>query len=371
MEKEFLRLCEENQLVGAVCLVVKDGVEDLKLTFGKRSIESNEPITLDTVFRIASISKVIIASGIMKLVEKGALDINTDISQYLGFKLRNPYHRDIPITLKMMMTQTSSITDGLDDYIPNYNMGYNGVNGKYFEASLEDLLLENGKYYIKETFDKEIPGTKFIYSNFNCGILACIIEKVTGKYYNDFIREQILLPLGLDASFDIKDIKSKNIASLYEVDHSSLELTRDYDLFMKKRYEKYPLGNNFRGPAGGLLISPNDLKVFMEMLMNGGKPIFKKETIALMLSKHWQGKANVYSYYRAKGLQVVLLDQYDGKLLKGHFGDAYGVRSFMLFNEERHIGIIYMTNGGFYKRFESGIDNVEEEIIKLFLKKYW
>lgn len=369
MKEIFKNLAAANKLVGAVGLVVSDNQIKEQLAYGRRSLEDDLPISIDTVFRIASISKIIVALGIMKLVEAGRLDINTDVSEYLGFRLRNPYHPEVPITLTMIMTQTSSITDGFDD--ENIELGYNGVNGRYQYVSLEELLIPGGKYYIEETFDMEIPGSNFIYANFNSGIMACIIERVTGKYFVDYIREEILLPLGLDASFDIKDIKTNNIASLYINEAGELGLVRDYQLFMKKRYEKYQLGNNFRGPAGGLFISPRDLSVIMRMLMNQGAPIFKSETIMLMLSKHWEGTPKYESYYRAKGLQVLLLDYYDDKLLKGHFGDAYGLRSLILFNEAKQIGFIYMTNGGYYKRNPIGIDNVQDALIKAFLAKYW
>jgi CubicO group peptidase (beta-lactamase class C family) len=368
MLDEFLKLSEDNQLVGSTLIIV-NGNDTKETAYGYRSLENKSPMSVDTVFRIASISKTVAATGIMKLYEEGKINLDADISDYLGFKVRNPHHPNIIITLKMIMTQTSSITDGKDESYNIINNGYNGVNGTNLDVSLQDLLDINGKYFIPETFDKELPGTHFIYSNFNCGIMACIIEHVTGIFFTDYIREVVLLPLGLDASFDISDIKSKNIASLYVPENGKIELIRDYDLFMKKCYPRFPLGDNFRGPAGGLFISPRDLTIFMRMLMNRGYPIFKPVTIDLMLDKHWEGTEEA-GYYRAKGLQVVLLDHY-GPLLKGHFGDAYGVRSFMLFNEEKQIGIIYMTNGGMYERQNIGIDNVQDGIIKAFLKKYW
>jgi CubicO group peptidase (beta-lactamase class C family) len=368
MKDEFLKLSEDNQLVGSTLIVV-NGNDTKELAYGYTSLENKSPMGVDTVFRIASISKTVAATGIMKLYEEGKIDLEADISDYLGFTVRNPHHPHIVITLKMIMTQTSSITDGKDESYNNLENGYNGVNGTNLDVSLHDLLDVNGKYFISETYDKELPGTHFIYSNFNCGIMACIIEHVTGIFFTDYIREAVLLPLGLDASFDIKDIKTKNIASLYVPEKGKTELIRDYEIFMEKRYSRFPLGENFRGPAGGLFISPRDLTVFMRMLMNRGYPIFKPDTIDLMLAKHWEGIEEA-GYYRAKGLQVLLLEHY-GPLLKGHFGDAYGVRSFMLFNEEKQIGIIYMTNGGMYERRTIGIDNVQDGLIRAFLDKYY
>ena len=100
----------------AVLHATKDGI-DLLMTLGKQDIEEDIDVCEDTIYRIASISKVIVALGAMKLVEEGKLDIYEDVSKYLGFSLRNPNYPDKKITLEQIMTQSSSITDGFDDLI--------------------------------------------------------------------------------------------------------------------------------------------------------------------------------------------------------------------------------------------------------------
>lgn len=363
MKKRFIEINENANLVGS-SLIVSSKDEILEdLSYGYSDIASNRPVTSNTIFRIASISKMIVALGIMKLYEEGKLDINEDISNYLHFKLRNPHHPEVKITLKMLMTQTSSITDGKE-----YSSGYNLVNGTNKDVRLEDLLLTSGEYYVSETFDKSTPGTKFIYSNFNCGILACVIENVSKKLFTEYIREILLNPLDIDGSFRISDIISEDIATLYYYKDNKHIVSRTKEDFLNNEYKIFPLGQNYRGPAGGLFISMNDLSKIMRVFMKESN-LFKKSTIDLMLDFHWRGEGG--GEYRAKGLQIMILDYFDNRRLYGHFGDAYGVKSFMLFNLDKNIGICYITNGGGFKYQEIGICDIHEDLINLFLEKYW
>jgi|SRR5690554_2846212 len=359
MKKKFEKICGNSNLIGASAVTLKDGKIEKSLVYGMQNREEKIKTSKWTTYRIASISKVVVAVCLMKLYEEGKIDIDEDISKYLGFKLRNPSYTNIVIKVKDLMTQTSSITDG------TFEAGYDYINGTNTECRLEDLLLTDGKYYDEITFDKNKPGSKFIYSNFNCGILACVIEKITGKLFTEFAKEVVFKPLGMDASFVIGDIYHKDdIASIY----LGKKLNRNKDDFIKKQYPKFPIGTNFRGPAGGVFANMTDLSRFMNIFLNDGYPILKKDTVDLMLSYHWQGIGS--GSYRAKGLQVMILD-YKGHKLIGHFGDAYGVRSFMLFNPERKIGICYITNGGDYQTHDIGIDNVQEQVLDLFIENYW
>lgn len=323
-----------------ICSVIchKDHIIDY-YCYGKQSIENNIDTSLNTIYRIASISKVIVAIGVMMLHDEKKLNIYDDISNYLGYVVRNPYYKDVPITIEMLMTQTSSLCDGNDD-----EKGYDGVNGPKKYISLERLLTdENYEYYTPKTFLNEMPGTKFCYCNFGCGILACIIEKVTNQYFTDFIKERLLNLLDIDGSFRIEDILHiKDVASLYLENH---QLNRNYQKFLDLQFDRYPLGDNFRGPAGGLFISANDLSKIMILLMNKGvyqgKRFLSNEIMEDAFQIHW--KSDIPDeYYRQKGLQMIILDNYQQPLY-GHTGEAYGLRSFMLFNDE--FGYIFLCNG--------------------------
>lgn len=337
-----------------------------QFTYGYQELEKNVVTKTNTIYRIASISKVVVASCIMMLYDEGLVDIKEDISKYLGFKLRNPNFPEDKITLEMVMTQTSSICDGEDPHL-----GYDGVNGPSFFVSLEKLLTDpTYEYYTPKTYLNNKPGTTFCYSNFGCGILACVVEKITGMYFTDFVRERLLLPMGLDASFRADDIKNvDHIASLYDEKDGKLVLCRDKDLFIKYVFPRYELGNNFRGPAGGLFIAPTDLVVFMQMLMNNGmvngKRYLKEETVKWMKEIHWETKDKPDGLYYKKGLQLLILDRNDTRLY-GHTGSAYGLRSFMLFNDE--IGYIFMCNGAKYIYEKEGITSIQDNCLDEVMK---
>lgn len=367
-DKELKKILDNYEYAGINIIHATKKEIDYNVFYGYKSIEEKSLIDEDTIYRIASISKIEIALAVMSLVEKGLLDIYTDISNYLGFKVRNPKYPEVFITIEMLMTQTSSINDG--DY--EAGLGYDGVNGPIIDVKLEDLLNNtNYKYYTSKTYLDACPGTLWRYSNFGCGILACIIEKVSGMPYIEYVKKVLLDPLDIDGGYSIKQVKSLDkVASLYEWDNK-LILERDINMFNEYCYPVYELGNNFRGPAGGLFISPKNLAKIMMMLMNkgiyNGVRILKEETVCEMFKIHWQGIASD-PQYKKKGLQLILLDGYSKETLKGHFGCAYGLRSFMLFNEEH--GYIFMCNGANYKEFQEHMVLMEKEVLLYLVKKF-
>jgi len=363
-QEQFIKLMKKYSYVGMNSLLIKGGKTYIS-SDGFMSLEKNQKMTPNTIFRIASVSKVIVALGIMKLYEEKKLKITDDISIHLGYLVRNPKYLDIPITIEMLMTQTSSISDGGDE-----TLGYDGVNGPKIDISLQDLLTNKDySYYLPSTFSDYAPGTHFEYSNFGCGILACIIERVSNMYFSDYIRKEILLPLDIDGSFRISDIASKDmVASLYEEKDNSFKLIRSYEQFMEYEYPKYALGNNFRMAAGGLFISMLDLSKIMQMLMNKGtafgKTIFSSDTIEYMMQVHWQGVSDDPSYYK-KGLQLNILDNY-GQTIYGHFGSAYGLKSYMFFNEK--LGMIFLSNGANFKYNDAtGITYTQDDALKFMM----
>lgn len=380
-KEEFIKSCDFSRLVGATAVIVKENKVIFSDSYGYSDFENKIATTPDTIYRIASISKIVVAMAVMKLVEEGLVNIDDDIQDILGFRIRNPKFPDTPITIKMLMTQTSSITDGFgdDDELIDEDepQGYNGVNGTHLEVSLKDLLIpEASKYWTSSTYSEFEPGKNFIYSNFGCGILACIIEKVSQKLFTDYVREKILLPLDTDASFNPKDIiKKENCSNIYLPEHSSAsyKISRTFNSFVENFYPPYPLGENYRGPAGGLFISATDLSKIMICLMNDGlykkKAILEKATVEMMLQTHWFGNSDNDSY-KAKGLQMKILDKYPTILLRGHTGSAYGVISYMFFNKERKTGICYITNGGFYAKHESFLMDCQEATLNSFVKEY-
>lgn len=356
---------QKYEMVGSTVLICNKDKIIANAVSGMKDLEANIPTleNLNTIYRIASISKVIVALGVMLLYDKGLVDINEDISKYLGFKVRNPHFEDDIITLKMVMTQTSSLSDSVYDEI-------NCDDDPY--VSLEDLLLnKESKYYNEKTFLKHKPGTFFEYSNFGCGLLACVVERITGEYFPEYIINNLLKPLDINSGFRVEHLmKPEDLATHYFYNNHKFIRNRDYDSFKKVQSPKYKIGDNFRGVAGGLYISAYNLSKIMRMLMNDGiyenKRMFKESTIKLMKEVHWSGVPSDPTY-RMKGLQMIIMDNFTEKPLFGHFGNAYGLRSFMLFNED--FGYIFLCNGANFINDVEHMTILQEDVIK-FLVSY-
>ena len=368
--KEFVS--KFNMVGSNVLFMDKDGYTENVCT-GYSDIESNKETDTHGIYRIASISKVIVAIGLLKLYDKGLVDLDEDISKYLGFKVVNPKYPNDLITLRMVMTQTSSITDD-GAFIDGVYKGYDGSNSCDDYISLEDLLTPGSDRFYKGYSDYK-PGSTFIYSNLGCGILACVIERITGKYFPEYIKEELLHPLGIYSGFRLEDIKDiENLVTHYRFENGKFIKYRYYETFKKVQCLKYPIGQNYRGVAGGLYISAQNLSKIMKMLMNKGLyeniRILKEETVKEMETVQWElkeGDVITDPTYHKKGLQMIIMDDFTKKPLIGHFGNAYGLRSFMLYNENG--GIIFLCNGADFITDEEHMTTLQKEVIEFLVDK--
>ncbi len=367
--EQYNEFISKFEMVGSSVLFLKNDGYIENVCSGYSCLESKAPTTTKAIYRIASISKIIVAIGVLKLYDKKLVDLDEDISKYLGFIVRNPKFPDDKITLRMVMTQTSSIID--DGSCENgVYRGYDGSNSTDDYIKLVDLLTPGSTHFYKG-YSEYRPGSTFIYSNLGCGILACVCEKITNKYFPDYIKEELLLPLGIKSGFRLEDIEDvENLVGHYWYHNNRFKLFRDYNSFKKVQCLKYPLGDNYRGVAGGLYISANNLSKIMKMLMNKGMyegiKILEATTVMEMEKVQWEGIPTDPTY-RKKGLQMIILDQFTEKPLKGHFGNAYGLRSFMLYNENG--GLIFLCNGANFITDEEHMTSLQEQVIEFLVKQ--
>ena len=367
--KDYKEFVSQFEMVGSnVVYLNKDGYLE-QVNSGFSYLEGNKGLTDHSIYRIASISKVIVAIGLLKLYDKRLIDLDEDISKYLGFLVRNPKYPNDKITLRMVLTQTSSIVDD-GKLVDGVWKGYDGSNCTDDYIQLKDLLTPGSERFNVGYSDYK-PGTNFIYSNMGCGILACVCEKITNKYFPEYIKEEVLHPLGIYSGFRLEDLKyPENLVGHYYYIDGKFKLNRDYDSFKRVQCLKYPLGDNFRGVAGGLYISAYDLSKIMSMLMHkgvyNGVRILKEETVVEMEKVQWEGTPTDPTY-KKKGLQMIIMDEFTDKPLKGHFGNAYGLRSFMLYNENG--GIIFLCNGANFITDEEHMTILQEKVIRFLVEK--
>lgn len=369
--KDYQNFVSQFNMVGSNVLFLRNDLYKEICSVGYSDLEKNKLSNSKSIYRIASISKVIVAIAIMKLYENSLLDLDEDISKYLGFNIRNPKYPDISISIRMLMTQTSSILD--NGIIENgFCKGYDASNSTFDYIKLEELLNpESERYY--NAFSDYKPGTTFIYSNLGCGILACICEKVTKVYFTEFIKDILFKPLDIRSGFRLEDIEDiESLCGHYQYDNfeNRFSLYRNYSSFKKVQCLRYPLGDNFRGVAGLLYINIEDLSKIMQMLMKKGMyndiRILNEETVKEMEKVQWEGIPTDPTY-RKKGLQMIIMDNFTKDPLKGHFGNAYGLRSFMLYNNNG--GIIFLCNGANFISDEEHMTVLQEKVIRFLVEK--
>ena len=162
---------QEFQAVGISAAVVKDGKIVYNKSIGYKDLETQTPLGNDDIMRIASISKSFTATSLLQLVDKGVISLDDDVSDLIGFQIRNPHHPEVPITLKMVLSHTASIKDK-EDYFTLDHLNpavYGDCVESYFEYK---------------------PGEGYNYSNMGLNLAGTILEKVSGVRFDDYVRVQ-------------------------------------------------------------------------------------------------------------------------------------------------------------------------------------
>jgi len=317
----------------------------------------NRPLTVADPVRIASISKLFVALGVMRLVEQGKLDLDGDVSERLGWRLRNPAFPEEKITLRLLLSHQSSLRDEIDYAIPL---------GTELRTALAD----------PRAFDPgHRPGTFFRYSNLNFPVIASVMEIAAGERFDRLMEREVLRPLGIDGCFNWSTCSDAVIARavvLYEPDgrivRDDLKGVRPTCMVLVAAggacdLASYRLGSNgaLFSPQGGLRISAEGLGVAGRVLLSGGthdgRRFLSQASIEEMLRPHWRfDDANgdtENGFYCGYGLGVQILPNRDcrddisgtGTILVGHAGDAYRVKSGLWIDRRAGRGVAYFATG--------------------------
>lgn len=331
-EKELKKMMENLQVAGLSVAVVKDGQIIYTNALGLKNIEKNLPLAKDDIFRIASISKSFSALAILQLVEANKLSLDDDVSDLLGFKIRNPHFPNTPITLKMLLSHTSSIND----------------SAGYFNYDAIDPTKNNGS---TKCYSDYGPGTLFKYCNLNYNLIGSIIEKASGERFDNYIKQHILNPLGVYAGYNVDSLDSDKFVSLYTYSKKDQKFTESTRAYMANRaiWNNYQLGYSAYSfsPTGGMKISAPDLAKVMLMHMNkgtyNGVQIISKNHAAEMQSPLVEtGTGGHYGY----GIRLYQSPKLVGDhLLVGHTGSASGLYSAMFFNPDKKFGFVVISSG--------------------------
>ena len=319
-------IMKEYNAVGLSVAVVKKGKIIYTHSFGYKDLESKTPLSDNDIFRIASISKSFSATSIMQLVQAGKLSLDDDISNLVGFKVRNPKYPDNVITLRMVMSHRSSINDSQGYF------SFDGIN--------PNLNPDWAKCY-----NNYAPDSGYQYCNLNYNMVGAVIEKFSGERFDQYVKKHILDPLGLYGGYCVDSLDKSRFATLYEYDDSLKKFDAAPNAYNPRSDEvrNYITGVStpIFSPTGGMKISAPDLARYMIMHMqqgkaNGKKIISKKSAGILQTPRGKEG----YGLALTKTQKLIA-----GKEMTGHTGSAYGLYSMMFFHPKEKFGFVVITNG--------------------------
>ena len=312
---------------------------------GLADVEKGIPFTENTLLNIGSVSKTFTATAVMQLWEKELLDLDADVNEYLqNLSVRNPNHPDIPITIRLLLTHTSSIDDG-EAYEASYACGDPAV-------SLEDWIYgyftEDSTFYTSKNIHPYAPGEEWNYSNVGFGLLGCIVESVAGMPFYQYCQENIFEPLEMTSTgWMLSNIDTSMHAS------PSVYITEEIKDMAKERVGKYfPEGQEFlpgnyyglclysfyNYPDGLLRSSTNDLTHFLTAMLNGGT---YKEVQILEASSIEEMMTNQTGKNEKQGF-CWQYTGFDG--VWGHGGDDPGTKAGLYMQQQKKVGMVMLQN---------------------------
>lgn len=272
IDVEIRAIMDERNLPSvSACILNANGVVWQK-TYGYADLSGKVPATFETVYHVASISKLVVAMAIMQLEEQGMVDLDADVDLYLPVSIRNPHFPETPITLRMLLTHSAGIA------WPQTSQEA-GALWEHFEPDqaprpsewVPEFLVPGGENYNPNIWKNTRPGTFELYSNIGVNVIAYVVEQVSGMEFRSYCRQRIFYRLDMySTSFNYADLNTGHLARLY--------------------YPNYAIVAPFddRIAASGLLkTSTADFSKFLMAYLNGGElngiRILKKSTIDKLL----------------------------------------------------------------------------------------
>lgn len=330
--EDRIRASVEAGRVLGLSLAITRGSDLATAAFGETSLESDGvPVTPTTLFAVGSVSKVLLATLIMRLVERGALDLNRPVVAYLpGFSFGDP-ELGSRVTLRHLLSHTSGLPAAGKDW------------GPCGRDALRDFVYQQIPYY---GFIAE-PGRVYEYSNTAVCCAGHVAEAVTGDAYRDLVREHVLDPLGMSrTTYDHAVAMTYRLALPHEEDEHGTVCT------------VHRWADNASGDPSGFAIAPVvDLASLAAMLLRGGRHrgerYLSPESVELMQTPHADRRVSAASHpvaHWTEGYGLgLMLGTYRGTRLVQHGGTLQSCDSyFHLFPGAAHggAGFVLLTNFG-------------------------
>ncbi|MFB6490668.1 MAG: serine hydrolase [Thermoproteus sp. AZ2] len=331
VEEFLLAKMRESKLPSLAAAVVKGREVVYARALGFRDLESGLPATPGTIYGIGSITKMFTALAVMQLRERGLVDLDDPLAKYgLGLTIAGE-----DVTIRHLLTHTSGVP--ALGYAEALIDGITGARDVWLPlATPEDVLaFMRGA----DSWAVDRPGRRMFYLNEGYVLLGKIIEAASGLSYWDYIKRNILAPLGMRRTYLLRE-----------------EVERDGDVaapyIMTRRgplRSRIPFGIS---SDGGLLSNALDLSKFLATLINRGtleQQIISKESLEAMerAAASWNQQYLTGEDYAQYGLGVMSYKFFDVRVL-GHSGSVGVYTAFLGYIPEEDIGVVLLANSSGY-----------------------
>lgn len=340
IEKAFRERVERQHMPGAVMGIIIDGELVWVKSAGVNDLKNRAPVTPDTVFRIASMTKSFTAMAILKLRDEGKLSLDDPVSKYVPSLADLPYPtKDSPaLTIRHLLSHSEGFPED------------NPWGDRQLAQSDEAI-----KTFMRLGIPfSNAPGVAFEYSNFGFAILGQVVARASGRRYEEYVREQILLPLGMRASaFEASQVP-------HESPVPPDRLAPGYRWEDNTWKDEPILAHGSFGAMGGLWTSANDLARYVSFLMSAFPPrddaergpISRSSAREMQQTARWQpafalrntvdgpSQLSVSSYGYGLGVSQDCRFSH----VVGHGGGLPGYGSLMRWWPEYGVGLIAMGN---------------------------
>ena len=345
--------------------VIQNGQLVFSGTFGHARFAADglsgvQEFTTSHMIRIASLSKLVTGLALMPLVQSGRLDLDQDVSELLGFNLRHPQLPESPIRLWHLLSHTSLLNDAKRYTLP-LNQPISALLGD------QDRWLCANNYQLGQCFN---------YSNLNFGLIACVLERVSGQRFDRYVKEQVLIPNNIPGGFNLAEFSQAEIDQLapvhrwqqgrwltsiddwhghiptltqLPVENPDISNELEYHTERSDIETTYSLASNGSAfsPQGGLRTSLQGLIHLSQALLDDRRLGSSARMLnqAYWRSSDGQKVADCEGLFTEAGLACHRYPLRNGDYLWGHPGAAYGLLSGLYLHHASQSALVWLISG--------------------------
>lgn len=329
VDRQITDLMAAGRIPGLATAVIRGQELVWSKGYGFANLWRREPVRRDTLFMLASISKTFISTAVMQAVGEGLFGLDDDVNDILPFPVRTPEHPKRAVTVRQLMTHTSSIRDRWSVWDDLYAEGDSPIGLGEF---LQGYLVSGGEDYRLTNFYDAKPGSIYRYANIGAALAAFLVEAASGAGFDIWCVNRIFEPLGMTrAGWHLADVPAKDVAMPYRWS----ERGGRYEAHGQYGYPDYP--------DGALRTTASQLARHLGMMMNGGTwqggELLERDAAREILrsqipdTAHGQGLI----WYRSRTSR---------RLVIGHNGGDKGVATVAFFDPAEDIGVVALANAG-------------------------